>query len=85
MRPTVPMSVPTSVPPSTALLTDHYELTMLQAALLEQINPLLRLVRQQREMQGPATTGSGTHNNTSQPAEGTRNANVQGVSRPLDR
>lgn len=55
------------------------------SALLEQINPLLRLVRQQREMQGPATTGSGTQNNMSQPAEGTRNANVQGVSRPLDR
>jgi diguanylate cyclase (GGDEF)-like protein len=55
------------------------------AALIEQINPLLRLVRQQREMQGPATTGCGTQNNTSQPAEGTRNANLQGVSRPVDR
>jgi two-component system, cell cycle response regulator len=55
------------------------------AALIEQINPLLRLVRQQREMQGPATAGSSTHNNTSQPAEGTRNANLQGVSRPFDR
>jgi diguanylate cyclase (GGDEF)-like protein len=55
------------------------------AALIEQINPLLRLVRQQREMQGPATTGSDTQNNTSQTAEGTRHANLQGVSRPVDR
>jgi diguanylate cyclase (GGDEF)-like protein len=55
------------------------------AALIEQINPLLRLVRQQREVQGPATTGSSPHNNTSQTAEGTRHANLQGVSRPVDR
>jgi hypothetical protein len=55
------------------------------AVLIEQINPLLRLVRQQREMQGPATTGSDTQNNTSQTVEGTRNANLQGVSRPVDR
>jgi diguanylate cyclase (GGDEF)-like protein len=55
------------------------------AALIEQINPLLRLVRQQREAQGPAAAGRSTHNKTSQMAEGTRNAELQGVSRPLDR
>lgn len=55
------------------------------AVLIEQINPLLRLVRQQREMQGPATIGSSPQNNTSQTAEGTQNANLQGVSRPVDR
>ena len=55
------------------------------ATLIEQITPLLRLVRQQREVQDPGATGSGANNNSSHSAEGTRNANLQGVSRPLDR
>lgn len=60
------------------------------AALLEQINPLLRLVRQQRELQGPPTlppaTGfSNTQNNTNHPAEGRQHGELQGVPRTLDR
>ncbi|MCU0949723.1 MAG: response regulator [Burkholderiaceae bacterium] len=59
------------------------------AALIEQINPLLKLVRQQREMQAPATVAPGaargTNNNTSHPAEGRHDEQLQGVPRPLDR
>lgn len=55
-------------------------------ALLEQINPLLKLVRQQRELQAPAAlAGAAKTNNNSQPAEGRHDGHVQGVSRPLDR
>lgn len=53
-------------------------------ALLEQIGPLLRLLRQQREMQNPAAAGT-ADNNASRMAEDTRNADVQGVSRPFTR
>lgn len=53
-------------------------------ALLEQIGPLLRLVRQQRELQGPATS-AGADNNNQRMAEDTGNGNLQGVSRPFDR
>ncbi len=54
------------------------------AALLEQISPLLRLLRQQRELQNPAAAQT-ADNNANRMAEDRRNADVQGVSRPLAR
>ncbi len=57
------------------------------AALVEQITPLLRLVRQQRELQAPAASprATETHNDTNHPAEGRHDDHLQGVPRPIDR
>lgn len=56
------------------------EVTPHLPALLEQLNPLLRLIRQQREMQSASGQGA-TTKSLQTTAEGERNDDVQGVPR----
>lgn len=53
-------------------------------ALLEQINPLLRLLRQQRDTQAPFAAAE-DNNDLDRPTVGRHDDHVPGVSRPFDR